>query len=200
MIIVKGTTSVTANANLTSLDLLVDGLPVMVPINQCSIALNVSNDLYLSAMNGQSYLIDPTIMTSPSGTVAAIQTALEALITVPNGGGGSYVGIPFTQVTVAAFGISVNNGYIANGAALVTLTLPVLAATGTRIEISGKGVGGWLIAQNAGQIIHLGSTPTTVGVGGSLASTNDFDYIILTCIRANMDWNVHGVQGNITVV
>lgn len=87
-----------------------------------------------------------------------------------------------------------------NGASIVNFTLPATAAFGTMIQVSGKSSGGWSIAQNAGQSINFGSISTTVGVGGSLASTNQYDYVRLLCVTANTTWNVTGSMGNITIV
>jgi len=67
------------------------------------------------------------------------------------------------------------------------------------VRITGKGVGGWLLAQNSGQTIYFGSSTTTTGVTGSLASTAQRDGVELVCVTANNDWNVLSVQGNITV-
>lgn len=104
-------------------------------------------------------------------------------------------------VTGTAQAISVFNGYIANNAGLVTLTLPATANAGQWFRVTGLGAGGWKIAQNAGQTIHLGSLATTVGAGGSLASTNQYDGIEVLCVVANTTWVVPGgPQGNITVV
>ena len=94
----------------------------------------------------------------------------------------------------------IDNGYITNNAGLVTVTLPDTAALGSVVRLSGKGAGGWLLAQNAGETIHFGNTDTTTGVTGSLASTNQYDAIELVCITANTDWVVISSVGNITVV
>jgi hypothetical protein len=97
--------------------------------------------------------------------------------------------------------MAADNGYTANNAGLVTLTLPVTAAYGSVISVNGKGAGGWRIAQNASQSIRLGNVTTTVGVGGSLSSTNLGDSIDLVCITANTLWTTQGApQGTITVV
>lgn len=97
--------------------------------------------------------------------------------------------------------LAVDTGYITdNGASLVTYTLPATAAQGSIIEVSGKSSGGWVIAQNAGQQIHIGNQATTAGVPGSLASTNQWDYIKLLCVTANTTFNVIGGVGNITIV
>jgi len=96
--------------------------------------------------------------------------------------------IPYTEVIGVSQLMSQNNGYTSSNALLVTFTLPVLAAYGTRIEITGKGAGGWLIAQNAGQQIQIGSTASTVGVAGSVASSNQWDSLTLVCVTANTLW------------
>lgn len=96
--------------------------------------------------------------------------------------------------------MAVDKGYIVNNGALITLTLPAVAVVGDTVRVSGKGAGGWLIAQNAGQTIYFGTSTTTTGVGGSLASTAARDSIELVCVTANNDWNVLSVIGTITVV
>jgi hypothetical protein len=109
-------------------------------------------------------------------------------------------GFTWNEVTGTSQAMSVDNGYIANNAALVTLTLPATAAIGDTIQLTGKGAGGWKVAQNAGQTIYFGNQSTTTGVGGSLASTNQRDTIEFVCVTANNDWNVIDSIGNITVV
>jgi hypothetical protein len=93
-------------------------------------------------------------------------------------------------------------GYVPDNVALCTLTLPATAAFGTAITIVGLGSGGWKIAQNASQIIHVGSSATTTGVGGSLASTNRYDSIDLVCVVANTTWVAWGApqSSGLTIV
>jgi hypothetical protein len=50
---------------------------------------------------------------------------------------------------------SVDTLYIANNASRVVFTLPSTVAIGTILEVVGKGAGGWKIAQNASQLIHV---------------------------------------------
>lgn len=106
----------------------------------------------------------------------------------------------WTTVTGTSQALAVNNGYVMNNAGVVTGTLPATAVVGDRIEIAGLGSGGWAIAQNSGQLVHLGSSVTSTGVGGSLASTNRYDSVTLICIVTNTTWTVRGPVGNITVV
>lgn len=109
--------------------------------------------------------------------------------------------LPTTEVTGTSQSMSTNNKYIANNAALVTLTLPTTAALGDLLMITGKGAGGWSIAQGASQLIRVGSQVTTTGAGGSLASTNQYDSLILECTVANTTWTVLGApQGTLSGV
>lgn len=87
-----------------------------------------------------------------------------------------------------------------NGASLVTYTLPATATVGSIIKIIGKSSGGWTIAQGSGQQIRFGNVTTTLGAGGSLASSNLGDSVELVCNTANTTWTVASVQGNPTVV
>ena len=113
--------------------------------------------------------------------------------------GSSGGGIRWTNVTGTSQTASVNNGYIANNAGLVTVTLPSTAAVGNVVRVAGAGAGGWKVAQNASQLIHFGTAVTTTGTGGSLASVNQYDAVEMICITANTTWTVISSQGNITV-
>lgn len=112
------------------------------------------------------------------------------------GGGG---GITWNEVTGTSASMVVNNGYIANNAGLVTLTIPTTAAVGDSVRVTGKGAGGWRIAQNASEIIHFGIVSTTTGVGGRLDSTQQRDGVELVCVVADTEWNVISSIGNIDV-
>jgi len=100
------------------------------------------------------------------------------------GGSGSGGGLTWFEVTTTSASMTVNNGYVASNAALVTLTLPASAAVGDQLTINGKGAGGWRIAQNALQQVQLGTLATTAGVGGFVASINRYDSVVLQCITA----------------
>ena len=107
----------------------------------------------------------------------------------------------WNDISSSPIALAANNGYISdNGASLITYTLPVTIAIGYVIEIAGMSSGGWFIAQNAGQSIHIGNKVTTIGGGGSLASSNQWDYVKLLCVMANTVFVVIGGVGNITVV
>ncbi len=131
---------------------------------------------------------DNQVLTTDSTTPDGVKWAPQAFV------------FPFTEVTGTAQAMAINNGYIANNAALVTATLPSMSAVGDLVWIVGQGAGGWQIAQNAGQTIHFGNQDTTTGIGGHLDSTNQYDAIQLLCTAANTDWTCTGIsQGNISV-
>jgi hypothetical protein len=91
-------------------------------------------------------------------------------------------GTPFNTQMVA------NKSYYTTGGGTLEFTLPVTSAAGSIIEIAGIGSLGWRILQNAGQNIELGNVISTVGVGGSVESTDNGDTIRLLCTTANTVW------------
>lgn len=114
---------------------------------------------------------------------------------------GTGSGIGWTDVTGTSQIMVADNGYVADNAGLVTLTMPATASFGQAITVQGKGTGGWLIAQPASLTIHVGNVATTAGVGGSVASTNQWDSIALICVTANTTWAaIGGPQGTLTIV
>lgn len=118
------------------------------------------------------------------------------------GGGGisSWVDVTGTTQTIA-----VQTGYISDNAAQITYTLPASPALGNVFEItggvSGAASGSWLLAQPATQSVNFGNTTTTVGTGGSIASTNQFDSIRCVCVVGGTAavWNVISSVGNLIV-
>jgi hypothetical protein len=152
-----------------------------------------------SMTNGQLLIgstgATPILATLTAGPGISIANAAGS-VTISGTGSG----IGWTEVTGASATMAADNGYVTNNAGLVTLTLPTTAAFGTVINIVGKGAGGWQVAQNAGQQIHIGASASTVGATGYIASTNQYDSIELLCTTANTTWTVlGGPQGNITV-
>lgn len=147
------------------------------------------------------------IIGSTGGTPAAATLTAGAGISISNAANsitiaGTGSGIGWTEVTGTTQAITADSGYIANNAGLVTLTLPVTAALGTAISIIGKGAGGWKIAQNASQIVQVGSQGSTAGVGGSVSSSNRYDSINLICTTANIVWTTLGApqSASLTIV
>jgi len=101
---------------------------------------------------------------------------------------------PFSWIDVTATteAMTSNHGYLADNSSLVSLSLPAVSAVGDEIAISGKGTGGWIITQGAGQQIHIGNVSSTIGVTGSVASTNYTDSVRLVCTVADLTWTTTG--------
>lgn len=113
--------------------------------------------------------------------------------------GSAGTGLTWNEITGTSGTASVNNGYITNNAGLVTVWLPATAPLGSVVRVAGKGAGGWKIAQNSNNQIHLGNTASTSGTSGYLASTNQYDAIELLNITADDIWTTTSVVGNIGV-
>lgn len=165
----------------------------------------------ISAANSSVLITSSTGVPSMSGALANGQLIIGSTgatpvvanltagsgISISNTAGGITIsgtgsGTGFTEVTGTSQAMAADAGYVTNNAGVVTLTLPVTAAFGTAITVVGKGAGGWLIAQNSGQSIQVGNQTTATGVGGSLASTNQYDSIDLVCVTANTKWVAWG--------
>lgn len=87
---------------------------------------------------------------------------------------------------------------IPNAGSRLVLTLPATAAVGDTFIVTGKGSGGWQIAQNAGQTIH-GATDSTTGAAGYIQSSARYDSVEVVCITANTDFVIHTSRGTITI-
>lgn len=152
----------------------------------------------LTLTNGQ-IVIGNTAGAPAAGTITAgsgisVTNAANAITIAATGG------VSTVEVTGTTQAMAVQTDYIANNAALVTLTLPSTAALGTEMSVLYKGAGGWKIAQNASQQIRFGTSTTTAGTGGSLASSAAGDVVKIKCITADTLFEVIGSQGNLTVV
>lgn len=137
---------------------------------------------------------DPVAATLTAGTGMTISNTAGAITLNATGGG-----VTWTTVASSTQQAAVDNGYIINNGSLVTVTLPTTAAIGQSVSINGFSASGWSLAQNASQLVYLGSTVTTTGTGGSLASTNRYDTVTVRCIVANTTWQVDYSTGNLTV-
>jgi hypothetical protein len=137
----------------------------------------------------------PTANTLTAGSGISI-TSQDGSITITNSAGG----FSWTEVTGTSQAMAVQNGYVANNAALVTLTLPATASIGESMQIVGKGAGLFRLAQNAGQTVHIVSSSTTTGAGGSLTAIEQYASMEIICITANTDFVIVDSIGNFTVV
>lgn len=140
---------------------------------------------------------------TPALTVSTI-TAGSGISIVNGAGSITITATPTAAFTWSVIGASqalaVNKGYICTTGAALSLSLPASSAVGNTIAVALKGSTSWTITQGAGQTIHIGSSSTTVGAGGTLASTATGDTITFVCMVANTTWICTSVVGNITVV
>jgi hypothetical protein len=143
----------------------------------------------------------------PSGGAQMSSDLLTGLRTgantnfMPETPGGVYVPLPFTVITSLFLQMVTNNGYAANNAGQVTLVLPVTFAVGDIIEVAAFGAGGFQITQNAAQQIVVGIQSTTIGITGTVTSTQVGDSLVMKGIVANTSLMViGGVQGNLLIV
>jgi hypothetical protein len=155
-----------------------------------SVAVGTNGQVLIGATGGAPAFAS---LTSTGGTIA-FTTGPNSLNLEVVGGGSDWI-----EVTAASATMDSDTGYVTNNAGGVVLTLPAVAAFGSVFRVVGKNASGWLIAQNAGQTIHFGTSNTTTGVAGSLQSTAQYDCVELVCITANTDFVVRSSIGNITV-
>lgn len=152
-----------------------------------------------SMTNGQ-LLIGSTGATPVTATLTA-----GTGITITNGAGSISIASNGADVwvdqTTASVTMAANTGYTSDaGASLVTFTLPTASAIGDWVEINGKNTGLWTVAQATGQQIYFGNVTTTLGTGGSLSATLQYDNVRMRCITANTFWEVVSAVGNLTYV
>ncbi len=151
-----------------------------------------------AATNGQipvgSTGADPVLATISVGTGLMVTNGAGTITLTATGGG-----VSWTDVTGTSQSAAINNGYTANNAGLVTITLPVTAAYGSILRIVGKGAGGWKLAQNASQLIHFNGSVSTTGATGFIASSAQYDCVELLCTVADTTWTAVSSEGNITI-
>lgn len=162
---------------------------------------DANNNLTATALTDGQLLIgstgnNPVPAAITSGVGISIVNA-PGSITISSSSMGAF---PWNVITGTSATLSSNNGYFANNASLVTLTLPATSSVGDQLEIAAMGNGGFKIAQAAGQSITFGNTVTTPGTGGSISSTQKGDSIRLVCNVANNSWFQTGPTGNMTIV
>lgn len=159
---------------------------------------NATNTPQLT-LNGQ------LIIGSTGNNPAAATLTAGSGITITNSAGGITISgsgsSGWVDQTTASVTMAISTGYTADaGASLITFTLPATSAIGDFVEINGKSSGLYTIAQTAGQQIRFGNLASTLGAGGTVSSTLQYDCIRLRCVTANTIWVVVSSVGNFTVV
>ena len=136
---------------------------------------------------------DPVAATLTEGTGISITNAAGS-ITIDSTGGG----FDWNIVTDASDTMVSHNGYIANRATLVTLTLPASVSLGDSFKVVNVGAGFVKIAQNAGDQIRFGNQTTTAGAGGDITCTALGDSVEIIAQAANTYLVLNSV-GNWTI-
>lgn len=169
----------------------------------------VSNVAYWSSVSSSTGEVQ--IIHTPDGTDV---TPTDSVITFVNGSGmnitgsGSSItfnaaGGGFTWENIADAAIHTlvpSHGYQAgNTGPFTKFILPTTASFGDRYIISGWGTGGWLLFQNAGQSVTVGTNISTPGVGGFVSSSYYTDTVFLMCTEDNVSFKALDWQGSLTV-
>jgi len=157
-----------------------------------------SNAITSVAMTDGQLLIgstgaDPVAATITAGVGIGVTSAAGAITIFASGAGTGW------SVKTDDAQMVVNNSYGSNKDGAIAFTLPATAAVGDTVEIVGM-QGSWNIVQGALQYIQIGSTTSTIGAGGSIASTNAFDAIQLVCLEEDVGFFTRSIIGNCTIV
>lgn len=138
----------------------------------------------------------PAAATLSAGSGISITNGNNSITIATTGSGQAWVDVTGASQTLAA-----NTGYLSDRAGAVAFTLPASSTYGDVIEIVGV-QGSWSVTQAANQQIKFGSSASTLGAGGSIASTNAGDCIrmVATNTGASSVWRVVSSVGNITIV
>lgn len=149
----------------------------------------------------------PTIFTGNAGSATPAANNLNVLgsggVTVTGAGSTLTIsvsggGVTWNHITVVGpTAMLVNNGYVADSASQVQLTLPLTSVFGSIIRVVGMNTGGWIVQQNAGQTILNGALTTTAGATGTLAASEPTATIELLCVVADTVWRVIDGNGNL---
>ncbi len=125
-------------------------------------------------------------------------TGAGSTITITSTGGGlNWIDVLVVGPTTMA----INTGYVSNETPdlgdQIQLLLPVAATFGSIIRVVGQSSGGWIIQQNAGQVIENGPTSTTLGDTGTMAASEPTATVELLCVVTNTTWRVIDGNGNL---
>lgn len=133
-------------------------------------------------------------------------------ITITNGPGTITIAAPASDPSsvvlanpTASQTFASNTTYICTNTSggITTFTLPTVPVAGEFYTIIGGGSQGWKVAQNASQVISIGSVSTTAGVTGSVASTTtggtSTESIIIYCQTSTIFIGIT-LTGNVNII
>lgn len=163
------------------------------------------NRCFAAGITGVTVAASAPVGVKSDGQLSSLGFGSAGQVLTSNGGAASptWQGIAVSswQIISASQTLVVDDRYIcvSPGGALALL-LPAVSQLGDMLEITLDGATSFAITQGAGQSVRLGNVSTTVGVGGSITTTQQGDTIRLVCQTANLKWNVLSTLGNLTVV
>lgn len=183
-------------------------IPATFPI--AKVATGGNFNLYNTRITGtpsptSGFIVDGNgIGTSGSFEFSGVVSGSATFIADPNLTIRPLVNLPSYPLVVSASQTMLRNStyYVTSGTP--TLTLPQDSDTniGDFCKVALIGGTSWSIAQTGSQTIRLGSSITTAGVGGSVASTSDGDTVTLECVSSSgaTNWVATSVIGALTIV
>ena len=137
------------------------------------------------------------VATLTAGAGVSITNGQNSITISSTGGGHTWSNISANQT------LANGNGYFvdASGGA-ISLALPATAAVGDtyRVYRISSGANQVTITQGAGQAIQIGSSASTTGAGGSIATTAQEDCVEIVCHTTNTGFSITSIVGNFTVV
>lgn len=111
------------------------------------------------------------------------------------------LGLNILDPSATSQSLAPQQAYIAmNNSTPVTFTMPLTMPAGGAFRLQGFGDAGWIIDQQDGQQFFFGDSQTTVGTGGSLASTQGRDCIDVVCVVENTSFLIFSAIGNLAVI
>lgn len=157
--------------------------------------INISGLGPINILNNNGTTIPANALLANGKYIILYDGALPGFVLV-NPSASSGGNLNWSEVTGLTQAAAVDNGYVTNNAAPVTVTLPATAPQFSVIAVVGKGAGGWVLQANAGQTIQFGNVASSSG--GSWTSSTQFDTMYVICTTANLVWTVTYAIGNPT--
>lgn len=155
-----------------------------------TVDLDLPNATPLDALTLQAAAAADIIMFQEGGLGGDLKgTTAQQIANLASSVGWSTVGVNTNMVA--------DNGYITT--ATIDMTLPATSAVGLKLRLLNTS-GNFTIKQLAGQSIVFNTTTTTVGTGGSIATTATGQAIELICTTADTVWHVVSSQGAVFTI
>jgi len=141
-----------------------------------------------------------TIYNSGTGAFTGVATGAAGSIwtstganTTPSWLPPATLALPYNNVTSTTATMIINEGYSANNAGLVTLTMPTTVPFGSINQYAAFGAGGFKVQLNALQQIFTVGTASSVA--GSFSSTAQYQFASTVCLVANLTFILTNLTG-----